>query len=67
VRGLTESREDVVGRAVDEEDYERKKREIEKLTRALDVRIGFEQADRETKSDGERTRGREEKRARIRG
>ena len=38
VRGLTESR-DEVGRAVDEEDYERKKREIEKLTRALDVRL----------------------------
>jgi hypothetical protein len=34
MRGLTESREDVVGRAVDEEDYERKKREIQKcLTR----------------------------------
>ena len=27
MRGLTESREDVVGRAVDEEDYERKKKE----------------------------------------
>ena len=33
-RGLTESREDVVGRAVDEEDYERKKERLKIDARA---------------------------------
>lgn len=63
MRGLTESREDVVGRAVDEEDYERKKREIEKLTRALDVRLDLN-AQTEKRRAMEREREEEKKKER---
>ena len=63
MRGLTESREDVVGRAVDEEDYERKKREIEKLTRALDVRMDL---NRQTEKRRAMEREREEEKKKER-
>ncbi len=63
VRGLTESREDVVGGAVDEEDYERKKREIEKLTRALDVRMDL---NRQTEKRRAMEREREEEKKKER-
>jgi len=63
MRGLTESREDVVGRAVDEEDYERKKREIEKLTRALDVRLDL---NRQTEKRRAMEREREEEKKKER-
>lgn len=59
VRGLTESR-DVVGRAVDEE---RKKREIEKLTRALDVRMDL---NRQTEKRRAMEREREEEKKKER-
>lgn len=62
MRGLTESR-DVVGRAVDEEDYERKKREIEKLTRALDVRLDL---NRQTEKRRAMEREREEEKKKER-
>ena len=62
VRGLTESR-DEVGRAVDEEDYERKKREIEKLTRALDVRMDL---NRQTEKRRAMEREREEEKKKER-
>ena len=62
VRGLTESR-DEVGRAVDEEDYERKKREIEKLTRALDVRLDL---NRQTEKRRAMEREREEEKKKER-
>ena len=63
MRGLTESREDVVGRAVDEEDYERKKKEIEKLTQALDVRLDLN-AQTEKRRAMEREREEEKKKER---
>ena len=63
MRGLTESREGVVGRAVDEEDYERKKREIEKLTRALDVRMDL---NRQTEKRRAMEREREEEKRKER-
>ncbi|CAL6291150.1 unnamed protein product [Bathycoccus prasinos] len=63
MRGLTESREDVVGGAVDEEDYERKKREIEKLTRALDVRMDL---NRQTEKRRAMEREREEEKKKER-
>ena len=62
MRGLTESR-DVVGRAVDEEDYERKKREIEKLTRALDIRFDL---NRQTEKRRAMEREREEEKKKER-
>ena len=62
VRGLTESR-DEVGRAVDEQDYERKKREIEKLTRALDVRLDL---NRQTEKRRAMEREREEEKKKER-
>ena len=62
VRGLTESR-DEVGRAVDEEDYERKKREIEKLTRALDIRFDL---NRQTEKRRAMEREREEEKKKER-
>ena len=62
MRGLTESR-DEVGRAVDEEDYERKKREIEKLTRALDVRMDL---NRQTEKRRAMEREREEEKKKER-
>jgi len=64
VRGLTESREDVVGRAVDEDDYGREKREeIEKLTRALDVRLDL---NRQTEKRRAMEREREEEKKKER-